>query len=299
MRQYGSWSVRLVRQVVRRRWWVMLAAGLAFIILQATAANLNGGNAPDYWAVAFGGGVCLPMAGGVLLGLVGRAMLEERLHAARYERRRITRDLHDNLGQHIAYLRLKLDALAVTDPSSVTARDLAQMRSVANDAYREVRAMLQQLDVKSEADITAALVEHANVVAQRACLRVDVTTEGVPRPLDAQTREQILYIFREALANVERHADATHVQLRLTWGPHALTILLQDDGRGFRPADPLEADHLGLGIMRERAAEIGALLTVTSYPGSGTLVLFRQRHSAGLIQRLADQLPVKALHSQA
>jgi signal transduction histidine kinase len=189
------------------------------------------------------------------------------------ERERIARDLHDTLGQNLAFLRLKLDQMTYGDAlSEITAsqQELKRMRDIAEEAYEQVRDKLVSLQPDRSPNLEAALLHHARKVAARAHFEVDLVSEGQPRVLPDNIQRHILYIFREALANVEKHANARRVDIRLSWAERSLTIDISDDGKGFDPEKINLDGHYGLTIMRERAEEINAHLTITSSEQGGT-----------------------------
>jgi signal transduction histidine kinase len=195
--------------------------------------------------------------------------------AAEAERQRIARDLHDTLGQSLGYLNLKLEQLAGEDTLheiQVIRRELEQMRAVAGEAYLQVRTALSSLQSETPPDIETALQAQVQQAAARAGFEVKMAREGAPRPLPPQTRRHLCYLLGEAVANVEKHAGAGHVELQLTWTDEHLHIRLSDDGSGFDTGAQLVNGHYGLTTMQQRAQAVGGDLTIASSPGSGTEV---------------------------
>ncbi len=194
------------------------------------------------------------------------------------ERVRIARDLHDSLGQSLGYLHLKLDELTHKNTLQKTVgirQEVTRMRDVANEAYELVRNMLAAARPANSADLATALLAQAKLAGNRARFRVQLTSEGQPRPLSPIAQHQVLYIFQEALSNVVRHANAQEVNLKLLWTEEMLTIMLSDDGCGFETNVPRSDDHFGLTIMQERAEEINGFLSITSEPNNGTMLTLR------------------------
>jgi signal transduction histidine kinase len=197
--------------------------------------------------------------------------------AAETERKRIARDLHDTLGQSLAYLHLKLDQLTGEDALreiGAIRKDVERMRDVANESYQKVRATLDDLRESTAPDLATSLVQRLRSSGDRAGFEVEVVSEGQPQPLPASLQRHILYIFREAITNVEKHANTDRVRLSLRWTDDALEIRLSDGGRGFDRDNVQSNGHYGLAIMGERAREIGGQLTINSSPALGTDVLF-------------------------
>ncbi len=194
------------------------------------------------------------------------------------ERARIARNLHDSLGHSLGYLHLKLDELAGARALSENLeirRELAQMRDVTNEAYEVVRGMLAASLPHTSTDLATALLVQARSIGQRDGFNVQLVSGGQPRPLSAIVQQQLLYIFQEALINVERHAGAQQVDINLVWGEDTLMVSLSDDGKGFDPEGIRPKGRFGLAIMQERAREINGQLTLTSCPNTGTLLVLR------------------------
>ena len=200
--------------------------------------------------------------------LSNKAIMEERL--------RIFRDLHDNLGQTLAYMCVKLSQL--TQDGSLLqetqfSSELSNLCSVANSAYGQVRSTLATMRAENVGQLMNLLVERTKMVEERMKIKVDFSTTGQSRLLSPATIRQILYIFREALANVERHAQAQHVDVQLDWRENEFILRIADDGCGFDPEAIHEDQHFGLSIMKERAEKIDGQLILNTHPEKGTEIL--------------------------
>ena len=190
------------------------------------------------------------------------------------ERTRIARDLHDRIGQSLAYLAFELDRIvkgAGSDPKMASSLD--HLRGDVRGVIREVRDTLYDLrtDVTEAQSLPLILETFLDRVRERSGLEVGLRTQETGRLPILQERE-MWRIAQEAVTNVERHAHATH--LTLTWrcdGTRA-TLEVADDGVGFPPGGAGRLDSYGILGMRERAASIGATLDVRSQPGKGTRV---------------------------
>ncbi len=201
-----------------------------------------------------------------------------RAAAVEQERSRIARDLHDLLGQNLGYLCLKLDKFTLVDSSAhgeTIQPEIMQMRNVANKAYELVRNMLAAARPSNSADLARALLAQTKSVGTRAFFKVQLTSAGRVSPLSPVVQQQVLYIFHEALNNVEKHANAQAVNINVTWLEETLLITFSDDGCGFE-TDALQTEgHFGLMIMQERAEEINGHLSLTSNSGTGTKITLR------------------------
>lgn len=211
------------------------------------------------------------------------AIVGARLHqtavdqeeVAETERKRIARNLHDTLGQNISYLRLKLDQFsgddALTQISEIRG-ELERMREIADIAFVQVRATLADLHDGGNLDLGQAMLEHARQAGERSGFETSLIEKGAAKVLPSHTKRQLLFICRETMNNVEKHAAAEHVTIELVWLENAVSITISDDGQGF-DIEALEGEgHYGLRIMRERASDIGANFQIISEPGSGTQI---------------------------
>jgi two-component system nitrate/nitrite sensor histidine kinase NarX len=162
------------------------------------------------------------------------------------------------------------------------------MRDVANEAYELVRGMLAALLPSGSIDLTTAMLIQAREIGERGGFEVELTTDGQPQRLDPIVQQQILYLFQEALINVERHACAQRAHIELSWDKDHLTIILTDDGCGFDVDGLQPTGHYGLRIMRERAEGMNGDLTLTSRLGAGSEVML-QVPLASCRERLAER----------
>ena len=206
----------------------------------------------------------------------------QRLHDERIdERMRIAHELHDTLLQGFLSASMQLHVEANTAPPGSRTRSgleriLALMRSVtdeARDTLRGLRSSASEKVPDLEAAFTAAAQEFAS--ASTAQFRLNV--RGRPRPLQRVLRDEVYRVGRESLSNAFRHAQATLIEVDLSYQPDELVIVVRDDGRGIDPdilRDGREG-HLGLSGMRQRAAEIGARLSLESPSKGGTEVVLK------------------------
>lgn len=186
------------------------------------------------------------------------------------ERTRIARDLHDRIGQSLAYLAFELDRIVKADSQQkpVTTQ-LERLRSDVRSVIGEVRDTLYDLrtDVTDRKDMPATLQEFLDRVAARSDLetRLDLRVTG---RLPLLQERELWRIAQEAVTNVERHARASKVVV--TWhtdGSRAL-LLVADDGIGFPTDRAGRLDSYGIVGMRERAASIGATSRSAAPPAS-------------------------------
>jgi signal transduction histidine kinase len=192
------------------------------------------------------------------------------------ERQRLARDIHDTLSQGFASVVLLLEAasesLATGQPVD---RHVAQALRSARDNLAESRRVVWALRPRplAERSLPEALEELTGRLAEETGLRAETTITGTERPLDAEVEAALLRVAQEALANVRKHAAASHVTLTLSYLDDVAMLDVADDGAGFDPATTLAtAAGLGLRAMQERASQLGGHLTIESAPGDGTTI---------------------------
>ena len=190
------------------------------------------------------------------------------------ERTRIARDLHDRIGQSLAYLAFELDRIVGCDKKGeLLGPSLEQLRDDVRSVIREVRDTLYDLrtDVSDSHDMADTLESHAARVRERSDLQLELFCDRGSRLPILQERE-MWRIAQEALTNIERHAKASRA--RVLWRCNGLSAVLEitDDGEGFPIANAGRLDSYGILGMRERASSIGATLELSSQVGRGTRV---------------------------
>lgn len=190
------------------------------------------------------------------------------------ERTRIARDLHDRIGQSLAYLAFELDRIVKSDSQgrSVTP-SLGRLRNDVRGVIGDVRDTLYDLrtDVSDTSDVPSTLRSFLERVEGRSDLTVTLDDHVTGRLPLLQERE-FWRIAQEAITNVERHAHATRVHVRWWCDGRSAVLQVADDGVGFAPARAGRLDSYGLMGIRERAGSIGATLDVESTEGTGTTI---------------------------
>ena len=186
------------------------------------------------------------------------------------ERRRIAREVHDTLAQGFAAIRLQLE-LARTQselpPQARQALDLAYQ--IAGENLVEARCAMMALK-SPRPDLGAMLSATLESVRRLGQLEVVAALDPAPA-LPGDVAHELLRIAQEAMLNAARHACARILRVRLTSIPGVVWLAITDDGKGFDPAR-VQAGF-GLQGLRERAAAIGAELSITSAPGQGAQVV--------------------------
>jgi len=200
--------------------------------------------------------------------------LTETIHNMQLD---IARDLHDTIGQNVGFLRMKLEHLSEknTIKKSDMRNELQNMTKVANDTYDLMRGTLSVLQSSNSHDLFRIFSRYAKQIEDRSPVTVDFSSDGDPRYLSSKRMRQLFFVFREALNNVEKHAKAELVAIRIGWDKNHLVLSVSDNGRGFDPINVQNENHYGLRFMRERVELLNGSLNVESTVGSGTKLVVR------------------------
>jgi PAS domain S-box-containing protein len=200
------------------------------------------------------------------------------------ERRRIAREIHDELAQALTVLKMDVawlgNRLAKADASC--RRRLRDMRALLDGLVQSVRRIGTDLrpDILDDLGLTAAIEWQLQEVSKRTGLAHELTLPAQDIALEQALATAIFRIFQEALTNVLRHAGASKVTVRVMLQPEGLILEIADDGKGITPAQLADRKALGLLSMRERAHLWGGDLTICGRPGQGTTVTLRMPYRA-------------------
>lgn len=197
------------------------------------------------------------------------------------ERNRIAHDLHDSVTQTLFSASMIADILPrlwQRDQENAEQR-LGELRELTRGALAEMRTLLLELrpTALTNVPLPDLLKQLADAVVGRARVPIQIELQGEAE-LTVNVRVALYRIAQEALNNVAKHAEATHATILLALHPDLVELLIQDDGKGF-VVDQVSGQCLGLSIMKERADEIGAKLTIRSHTGQGTLIHVSWRRS--------------------
>jgi len=202
--------------------------------------------------------------------------LTSRLMTAQEEeRRRIARELHDDINQRLALLAIDMGNMeavpgVMTDQAKQTVQTLAQRLATISD---DVRRMAYQFhpSILDDLGLSAALSHMVNEWSVSTGIKTVIVQEEIADPLPRAIASCLYRIAQESLANVMKHAKASRVELELTCDGQEITLSICDSGIGFN-LEAVQAQHLGLGLvnMRERVRSVRGRLNIQSEPGRGT-----------------------------
>ena len=192
------------------------------------------------------------------------------------ERRRISRELHDDLNQRLAVLAVDVGACVRQTPT-IAPEDLqAKLRLIQQaiaDVSESVRLMAHRLHpaVLDDLGITVALRSYCQEFARRHGMQVRFVQYDIPK-LSSELRTGIYRIAQEALWNIAKHAHTKRAVVAITARPHCLRLRVRDWGVGFHPDAPRARRGLGLISMEERARILGGSFAISSEPGKGASI---------------------------
>lgn len=211
-----------------------------------------------------------------------RYLEQQRRLVAAHEKERMARDLHDNLGQVLGFINLQAQGIRrelVTAGVDTVSAKLDRLVEVTQAAHDEIRAYIKSArDISpSDGDFLESLRNDILRFEQRTGILTELDTNLDLADIDVapQVQLHLLSIAKEALNNVQKHSGANHVILTFLREKETMFLSIEDNGRGFIIANENDGagKTFGLSIMKERAEEIGAALTVESTPGKGCRVV--------------------------
>jgi signal transduction histidine kinase len=200
----------------------------------------------------------------------------ELLSAQENERRRISRELHDEVGQVLSAIMLGLGNLRSAVEHNDIDEALRQLQLVQDMTQRNANvvrniSLLLRPTMLDDLGLLPALKWLSREVSRASRINIDVVAEDAPDDLPDNHRTCVYRVVQEAVNNASKHAGARNVKISLKIIAGRLLVSVQDDGIGFEPA---QAAGLGILGMKERIARLGGTLTLDSQPGKGSVVSF-------------------------
>ncbi|MBA2505404.1 MAG: sensor histidine kinase [Thermoleophilaceae bacterium] len=196
------------------------------------------------------------------------------MRAQEEERKRLARDLHDQVNQSLTGVVLRLQAIS-HDADPKLAGELLEAKALATQAMEELITLARQLRPTALDDhgLVPAIGGQVRRFSEQTGIEAELLTRGELGELTPDRETAIYRVAQEALANVARHSDASKVEVALAGAPNgSIALTIRDDGRGFAARD---GGGMGLGGMGERARLVGGELSVESHVGEGTRVTLR------------------------
>ncbi len=192
------------------------------------------------------------------------------------ERNRLARELHDTMAHHMSGMSLQLEGVRLLweRDQDKALELLEQSISTTREGIQETRRALKALRAQPLDDLglLGAIREQAESMTQRQDITLEWKAPSSLLPLKAEVEQNIFRMFQEALRNVEQHAQAEHLFIRIEDNEHFLEVQLKDNGVGFVVEEKVGHSRFGLLGMQERAEKIGATLSFAATPTDGTEV---------------------------
>ena len=209
-------------------------------------------------------------------------LLGKIISAQEDERKRIARDLHDQIGQTLTGLVMQIGGAEATlaGDSEMVQKQLADLRESASSAVEEVRRMMSDLrpSILDDMGLESAVSWYAENHLERKGINVELDLERTETPLPPNVEISAFRVFQEAITNVVKHAGASNVRISLAHDDGRLRGTIEDDGRGFQLSEVEPAADGGWAVgllgMTERVGLLGGTLDVETSPGEGTTVSF-------------------------
>lgn len=195
------------------------------------------------------------------------------------ERWLISQELHDNVAQSLAYLNMQtklLENRLESELKKPALEEFHQIRQVIQDTYQDVRNMLIDFrtQINEDESLEPALKKYCEDFSARTGIKTEFASDKPLPILELPVRTQVLRMIQESLSNARKHARAAQVNISVRNADSGLRISVEDNGDGFdlHAAQEPAQQHLGLSIMKERAAHFGGTVRISTAPGRGTVV---------------------------
>jgi PAS domain S-box-containing protein len=206
------------------------------------------------------------------------------IDAQEQERRRIARELHDDIGQRLALLAVKLEQLHRDPPDLPEVRiRMGELREQASEIATDIQTLSHELhSTKLEyLGAVAAMRGHCQELAEQTKVKVDFMSHGLPSPLPPDISLCLFRVLQEALRNAVKHSGARQVEVGLWGTPDEVHLSVSDRGVGFDSEAAKRGRGLGLVSMEERLKLHKGMLSIESQPKQGTTVHARVPLNSG------------------
>jgi signal transduction histidine kinase len=189
------------------------------------------------------------------------------------ERRRISRELHDGLGQQLIAIKLQLESTSKQN-SDVTRQTIQEVKTNFLTLIEEVREISNNLapNVLTESDIDVAIKNLCLTVSKTSSIDVDFSAYGDFNALDKKINSYIFRITQEGLNNAIKHSGATNIHVQLQRNIEYFLLVIEDNGKGFLFDNNFISNGNGLNNMKERALLIDGSLDIETEPDEGTTI---------------------------
>jgi signal transduction histidine kinase len=223
-----------------------------------------------------------------------RELARRLINAQEDERRRLARELHDDVSQRLALVAVHLDTMRISPPAS--GNDLIRELSVLYDETDLISSDIHQFShdlhpaILERLGLSSALRRYCAEFSTHRKIVAHMSTTGEEPRLKPETALAFFRIGQECLTNAAKHGGATGCRVSLSYATNRLTLVVEDDGSGFDPESVQAQTGLGIQSMRERLRSIDGTLRIQSSVLSGTTVFAEARlapaampHATGIV----------------
>jgi signal transduction histidine kinase len=198
-------------------------------------------------------------------------LLQAQLEMQEHTFKTVSQEIHDNVGQILSLAKVNLSILAMEEKANEKINNITDL---VGKAIRELRDLSAgyYADRLAEEGLIIALQHELNQLEKTGLLTTRFHSSLQRLPLDKHTTIFLYRMFQEICNNVLKHAGATHVDVSISPVTEGFCILVKDNGKGFDESKTGFKPGIGLSSMRERAAMIGASISIDSEPGTGTTI---------------------------
>jgi signal transduction histidine kinase len=205
-----------------------------------------------------------------------RALAGRLIDAEETERKRIARELHDDLSQKLALLAFDTGSLVLAPPSSLEEmkEPLRNLQTRVVQLSQDVRQISHRLhpSILEDLGLTAALQELCEELSAREGIEIVFEQEAVPKALPVEIASCLYRVSQAALHNVIKHSRANQAQLKVSGSPEGIQLRIHDTGVGFDSESASPQNGLGIVSMKERVLLVQGEFSICSRPGQGTTV---------------------------
>ncbi len=205
-----------------------------------------------------------------------RSLLEKVLSAQEDERRRVSRELHDSIGQALSALSMGLERLEQSRPDQwpQLRGEAETLKELASNTLNDLRRLTVALRPAALDDLglVPAIRRYAELYLGSARVNFEVKEEWSRGRMDHSLEAIVYRVVQEAINNIARHSRATHVIVRIQHKDGTVVVTVEDNGQGFEPNVVNVKGRMGIQGMQERASLVDGKLTIESHPGRGTVV---------------------------
>lgn len=199
-----------------------------------------------------------------------QALLQTRLEIQEQTLKHVAREIHDNIGQVLSFIKLNLNTVHLL-PEAEKKESIHESKTLISKVITDLRDLSKSLgmDHLAHKGLIKTIAEDLNRLRKSGIFLISFNVEGSPYNLHEQHELIIYRIFQESIANIIKHSKAKNIDIRLDYRPELFNLMIVDDGIGFNPNAALNKSGSGLTNIKNRAKLLGAETTITSTPGNG------------------------------